>query len=296
MTLIPKGSSKRLDWRNEPSVFTRARALGVNSAMSGWHHPYCRILGSQLVDCFALPSTHSSSGLAEEATASRDGILKTMVWLYKWQLVSLREIVTLQPPGVEKLRDMEIQAGQQREYFQIRDHAYRFAADPRISLLLIHFPAPHLFPIYNRREASFHVTAGLDYFDNVALVDRTLGEIRAVLDQAGLADRTALLLTADHGLRPGAWIGRMGWTRELDELTGDQPPSTVPFLLKLPGQEQHLEVDKPFSNVAAGDLALAVLDGKLTTAAQAAAWMNQRHADEVGAQASAPHKSVRSAE
>lgn len=290
LELIPRGQSQEVDWRNEPSVFTRARAIGVNSALSGWHHPYCRVLGDQLVDCFAVPSTHSSSGLAEEALASQTGVWATVGWLYHWQLMSIRNILLHHDPGTENLRDIETQRGQQKQYFEIRDHAYQYAADPRVGLLLIHFPTPHLFPIYNRRERNFHITGSLDYFDNVALVDRTVGELRHALEQAGLADRTALLLTADHGLRPGAWIGRIGWTKELDRLTGRRPPSVVPFILKLPGQQEPIEVQTPFSNVVAGDLALAVLNGQVSTAGQAAVWLNAHgnHDTEVQAASAAP--------
>lgn len=288
LNLIPRGQSTPVDWRTEPSVFSRARAIGVNSALAGWHHPYCRILGDQLVDCFAVPSTHSSSGLAEEALASHSGLWPTVAWLYHWQLVNLRNILLQRDPGTENLRDAETQRGQQQQYFAIRDHAFQYAADPRIGLLLIHVPAPHLFPIYNRRERNFHVTPDLDYFDNVALVDRTLGELRQVLDQAGLADRTALLLTADHGLRPGAWIGRRGWTSELDRLTGRQPPSIVPFIVKLPGQNHQVEVQQPFSNVVAGDLALAVLEGQISTSEEAAAWLGQHRLEDADAWTATP--------
>jgi hypothetical protein len=290
LELIPRGQSQPVDWRNEPSVFGRARASGVNSALSGWHHPYCRVLGDQLADCFAVPSTHSSSGLAEEALASHSGLWATVTWLYHWQFINVRNILLHRDPGTENLRDIETQRAQQEQYFQIRDHAYQFAADPRIGLLMIHFPTPHLFPIYNRRERNFRITPGLDYFDNVALVDRTVGELRQVLEKAGLADRTALLLTADHGLRPGAWIGRIGWTKELDQLTGDRPPSVVPFILKLPGENRSIEVRKPFCNVVAADLALGVLDGKISNPQQAAAWLNQRPAEDLEAQA-ATHSS-----
>jgi len=261
--------------------------------MVGWHHPYCRVLGDQLVDCFALPSFHSTAALAEEARASRDGLWKSTAWLFEWQLVNLSDMFRSgEDPGSERFRDAEIQRAQQQQYFQIRDHAYRAAADPRIDLLVAHIPAPHLLPIYNRRQGNFDLggdLAGhpLDYFDNVALVDRTLGELRRAIEHAGLSDRTSLLVTADHGLRPGAWIGRMGWTEELDRLTERQPPETVPFIVKLAGQKQAMRVERAFSNVAGADLALAVLGGKMATAEQAAAWLNQRASGEAVTQASA---------
>jgi len=270
--------------------------MGVNAALVGWHHPYCRVLGDELVDCFALPSFHSTAALAAEARASRDGAWKTVARLFEWQLVNLQDMFREgDDPGSERFRDAEIQRGQQEQYFQIRDHAYRYAADPRIDLLLVHVPAPHLLPIYNRRKANFDLDGDLDYFDNVALVDRTLGELRRAIAQAGLSDRTSLLVTADHGLRPGAWIGRVGWTEELDRLTERKPPETVPFILKLAGQKQPVRVERPFSNVAAGDLALAVLGGKITTTEQAAAWMNQRAVGEAVSQA-AVRGNARSAE
>jgi hypothetical protein len=295
LELVPQGSKRQVDWHDEPNVFTRARELGVNAAMAGWHHPYCRVLGDELVDCFALPSYHSTAALAEEARATRDSAWKNVVWLFEWQLVNFEDMFRGgDEPGSARFRDAEVQRGQQQQYFRIRDHAYRDAADPRIDFLLVHVPAPHLLPIYNRRKANFDLEGALDYFDNVALVDRTLGELRRAIDQAGLSDRTSLLVTADHGLRPGAWIGRMGWTEELDRLTERKPPERVPFILKLAGQKQALGVDGPFSNVAAAGLALAVLGGKLTTPAQAAEWLNQRAASEAESQA-AVHGSVSSA-
>jgi Type I phosphodiesterase / nucleotide pyrophosphatase len=288
LEVVPQGSTQAVDWRSEPNVFTRSRSLGLNAAMVGWHHPYCRVLGDQLVDCFALPSFHSTAALAEEARASRDGVWRTVAWLFEWQLVNLRDMFRGgDDPGSERFRDAEIQLAQQQQYFQIRDHAYRYAADPRIDLVMLHIPAPHLLPIYNRRKGNFEITTDLDYFDNVALVDRTLGELRRAIEQAGLSDRTTLLISADHGLRPGAWIGRMGWTEELDRLTERQPPETVPFILKLAGQKQPIRVERPFSNVAGADLALAVLGSKVTTPEQAAAWMNQRASGEAPTQAAA---------
>jgi|SRR5579863_3716186 len=295
LEVVPQGSTKAEDWRSEPNVFTRARGLGVNAALVGWHHPYCRVLGDQLIDCFALPSFHSTAALAEEDRASRKGLWSTVAWLFELQLLNLGDMLEGVDGGSERFRDTEIQRGQQQQYFQIRDRAYRDAADPRIDLLLAHIPAPHLLPIYNRREGNFHVDGRQDYFDNVALVDRTLGELRRAIDQAGLSDRTSLLVTADHGLRPQAWIGRMGWTEELDRLTERQPPETVPFILKLAGQKQPVRVEHAFSNVAAADLALAVLGGKVTTADQAAAWMNQRGLTEVGG-LTAAHGNARSAQ
>src|SRR5712691_7888710 len=61
----PEGSEREFDWRDEPNVFRRARELGVNAAVAGWHHPYCRVLGDSLVRCFDEPSDPSPALLRE---------------------------------------------------------------------------------------------------------------------------------------------------------------------------------------------------------------------------------------
>jgi len=279
LDLIPHGSKQRVGWRGEPNVFVRARALGVNAALVGWHHPYCRVMGDEVVRCLAVASTHSTAALAQEAHAGERGLAKTMFSLFRRQFANLTDMLhSREEPSSQLLRDREIQEDQQRQYFQIRDEAYREARDPRIGLLFVHFPTPHPFPIYNRRERNFELRGGLDYFDNLALVDRTVGELRRMLEQAGLWDQTALLITADHGLRPQNWIGRLGWTRELDRLTEDQLPLYVPFILKLAGPAQPAVVHQGFSNIVSADLVLAILDGDVSTAPEAAAWLGRRAA------------------
>jgi len=283
LDLILPGSRQRVHWRGEPNVFARARSLGINAALVGWHHPYCRVLGDELVECLAIPSTHSTAALAQEAHAAQIGLASTMRSLFERQVVHLADILhSRHEPISQFLRDKEIQQDQQQEYIQIRDQAYREATDPRIGLLFVHFPTPHLFPIYNRREGSFNLRGPLDYLDNLALVDRTVGELRRTLERAGLWNQTSVLITTDHGLRPTNWAGHLGWTAQLDRLTEDQAPRYVPLILKLAGQEQAAVVDKTFSNVLSADLILAVLAGDVTTSAEAAAWLNQ-HAGQAGA-------------
>lgn len=277
LLLLPDGATQRVSWRGEHNVFSRARELGVNTAIVGWHHPYCRIIGDEVTHCFAMPSTHSTAALAQEAHAEEDGILKTMASLYRRQYQNAADMLhSADEPGSLWLRDREIQRDQQQQYFRIRDAAYREAVDPRIGLLFVHVPAPHLLPIYNRREKNFTLRGPLDYLDNLALVDRTVGELRQQLEKAGLWYNTSILVTADHGLRPGAWVGRMGWTPQLDQLTRREAPKYVPYILKVAGEKEHVDLETPFSNVVSADMVLALLRGEVKSNAQAAAWVNQQ--------------------
>jgi hypothetical protein len=277
--LTPDGSKERVSWRAENNVFKQARDLGVNAEVAGWLHPYCRILGDEVTGCLAIPSSHSTAALAEELHAAQKGVWMTVADLYWRQLLNLADMFhSLGDPAADRARDVQVQRDQQLQYFQMRDWAYRAAADPQVGMMFVHFPTPHPFPIYNRRERSFHLLGTEDYFDNLALVDRTLGELRRALEQAGLWDQTSILITADHGFRPGGWGGHLGWTDELDRLTEHQAPVKVPFILKLPGETTGAAIDKPFSNVVAGGLGLAVLSGTVSTPDQAVKWLDKHAA------------------
>jgi hypothetical protein len=280
LELIAEGSAATEDWRDQPTVFQHARQMGVNSAVDGWYHPYCRIFGDQLIHCFATPSGHAGRAMLRERHAVQNGLWNTVGFLFQMQLENVKDIFSLDgTSGSEALKGAYLQNEQQQEYFQIRDHAYQAAVDPRIGLLFIHFPTPHMYAIYNRREHSFSLNSSLDYLDNLALVDRTVGELRVKLEAAGLWDRTSLLITADHGFRPNLWRGNYGWTETMDKLFSTGASPTVPFIVKLAGKKEHAVFDRSFSNIASGDMSLAVLGGRISTAEQAQAWLEQRAAE-----------------
>ena len=269
----PEGSEREFDWRDEPNVFRRARELGVNAAVVGWHHPYCRVLGDNLVRCFDEPSDPSPA-LMRENDAAEDGLLKTMVIQLSRLAVNLFDIFRPDADSIsEKLKDASLQRHQQQQYFRIRDHAYQDAVDKQIDFLYVHFPTPHLFAIYDRHRQDFTLSSKTTYFDNLALVDRTVGELRHKLVEAGLWDSTSILITSDHGLRRELWHGHLNWTTEFDRLLASGSSPLVPFILKLAGSHEGVVYDQPFSSVVEGDLALAVIKGEVNTPRQVPEWL-----------------------
>lgn len=269
-------SSKGMDWRDEPNVFKKARAMGVNAALVGWHHPYCRVLGDSMVRCMALPSEFPTAALPENL-ASIEGLWGSARSLFRLQLLGIEEIFSRGgAQATEAVRDDYIQRSHQQQFLQIRDRAYADLADKRLDLVFLHFPTPHPFGIYNRERHDFELNRSLGYADNLALVDRTVGEIRRELEQAGLWDSTSLVITSDHGLRPALWSGHMGWTAELERLTGGKQSETVPVIVKLAGQDRGVVYDRPFSNVVCGDLSLAILSGQIRTADDVVRWLDEQ--------------------
>jgi hypothetical protein len=273
LMVTPPGSSLMVDWRDQPNVFRRAREMGVNSGIVGWHHPYCRVLGDSVSSCFDVMSGAGGDSLARDLQATDLGIGRAIWLTYRLRWLTFTDI--FKPGSVFAEHESEgfQQEKQQQQYFAIRDRAYQDAVDPRLGLLYVHFPTPHLFAIYDAKRKDFTLSDKTTYFDNLALVDRTVGELRHKLEQAGLWDSTSILISSDHGLRHTLWKNSRNWTSEFDHLLEGGSSPTVPFILKVAGQNSHAEFEPAFSAVATGDLALSVLNGDVTTPEQAAQWL-----------------------
>jgi Sulfatase len=264
------------NWRDRPNVFKKARQLGANAEIVGWHHPYCRVFGDATARCLDVPSGHPTVALLRETSVADESVFQAVKFLFTLQLGELRDMLVWKAKSdSENDRDNYVQQRQQRQYFEIRDRAYSEAADKDIDFLFLHFPLPHLFAIYDRQRRDFTLSDTLTYADNLALVDRTVGELRRALEHAGLWDSTSILITSDHGLRPDLWRDRMGWTPELERLTAGGQSQTVPFIVKLAGQTHGVVYDAAFSSVLSSDLVLAMLSGEVSTPEGAAAWLDR---------------------
>ena len=269
----PAGSATSVSWRDQPNVFRRARELGVNTALVGWHHPYCRVLGDSLARCFDEVGGTATDSLARETYAADQGFWEAVRLTFTSRWKSLQGLRHLDSNLAEHALDNYMQARQQEEYFRIRDRAYQQAVDARIDFLYVHFPTPHLYAIYDGKRQDFALSDKTTYFDNLALVDRTVGELRRNLEQSGLWDSTTILITADHGLRYALWHGGLNWTSQFDRLLENGQSPTVPFIVKFGGDSKSVVYDPAFSSVVEGDLLLAVLHGDVSTGAEAANWL-----------------------
>jgi len=152
----------------------------------------------------------------------------------------------------------------------LSDRAREIVADPEIGLALLHLPVPHPPAIYDRARGKFDTGNRGSYLDSVALVDRELGMLRRAMEESGLWDRTAVLVSADHGWRTALWRATTVWTAE-DEAASHQDTMGVPFLLKLPGQTSGSIYDRRFNTVVTRALITGILNGQVTDAAAVAA-------------------------
>ncbi|MEO8050969.1 MAG: sulfatase-like hydrolase/transferase [Acidobacteriota bacterium] len=273
----PAGSKTKLPWRDLPNIFQQARRLGANTSLTGWQLPYCRVIGNSLVHCFDQPGGHPANALLREIQASESGVWDNVGFLFYMQTQNLLDM--FRPPAdavSPDIRDAFVQRRQLQQYFAIRDHAYREIADPQMGLVFVHFPTPHMFAIYDRHRADFVLSADTSYLDNLALVDRTVGEVRRSLETAGLWESTTLMITSDHAVRPTMWHNRYNWSPAFESLIGPGASRTVPFILKLAGHHEGTVYEPSLSNLTATQLGIAALSGNVTTPQQAVAWLKKQ--------------------
>jgi len=232
---------KTAPWSAGPNVFSRARALGYDTALVGWSLPYSRILGG------SLGAAHWRPSVTFEQTR---GDTLGHALLSQW--------ASLVPP-VNLRRQLSERVA------ELTSLAIRTASDDRFGLVFLHLPVPQPPGIYDRaaeRFTAWNVSgAGGGYFDNLALADRIIGDLRRGLERARLDDRTWIVVTSTR-----SWQASTQYDGQTD--------SRVPFLVWSPEGGRTRHVDAAFGTQATHDLVLAILRGSIRDAGAAAAWLS----------------------
>ena len=272
LSLRLDGVDEWVSWDTLPNVFTRARAAGYDAAVVGWYLPYCRLFGASLTKCSWHP--HITEDPPEEHNVAGN------MWL-QWRevVLSLPLVLRLLPSDVTVNHTRVNQQAAGIYAATLRD-TLGAAADPGLDFVMVHMPVPHPPSFYDRASGRLALGRKNSYLDGLALVDRTLGEIRAAMERAGLWDSTAVLVSGDHWWRarevhqPGATWPDIGWSAEDSQVMPQESDQRVPFVLKFPGRNEGTTYDRPFNTVLSADLLLNVLGGEVADACGADAWLD----------------------
>lgn len=222
------------------NVFSRARALGCNTALVGWYLPYSRLLGPGLNFCAWFPSPASEPARAATFGGSF------------WKQIRNQALAF-------HLRKMFTEL-----YRNQLDASLNVVTNTAFGLVHLHLVTPHKPPIYDAerdRLTPFGRPFPAGYFDNLRLADRTLGRLRAAMEANGTWDRTWVLISADH------------WWRDSGRYDG-KVDHRVPFILKAPGHSTSRAYDMEFNTLLSSDLVLAILRGEVRDLNGAAAWLD----------------------
>jgi hypothetical protein len=258
---IQMAGRPKASWSSLPNVFDAARGLGFNTALAGWYHPYGRLLNHSLSECFWtamwLPG-------AVEEPSMRESFAARMWNRARWQTEAFPLIhrFTNRLPGLEPGK---LQREQRLERFEyLRDRAIEVAGDPSVGLAFLHLSVPHPPAIYDRARRELTAGGSRGYLDSVALADLTLGAVRRHMEETGVWNRTAVLVSSDHSWRVSMWRDQRELNHE-DETISALNSESVPFLLKLPGQTAGVRYGVRFNTVVSSRIVTAVLAGELKT-------------------------------
>ena len=227
-------------WQKLPSVFAEARALGANTALVGWYHPYDRVLGKGLNYCAWYPLPQFEPARAKTIATAMRREIGCIPWAFHIRRIyisicrdSLRESLSL-----------------------VTNNVY--------GLTLLHLPPPHLPGVYLPEKDQFTfwgMSRTVGYLGNLALADRELGQMRRAMETSGQWDKTWLIISTDHSLAVGGLFG--------------QRDTRVPFIVKAPGKNEAITYSPAINTVLTHDLILAILRSEVASRQDLVPWLDK---------------------
>lgn len=248
-------SGEQIEFGKTANVFSDVKQMGGDTALVGWYHPYCRVIGESLSGCLwetrDVWHDFPSEGFFGAVNKNFEVVFNSL------------------PDAVRS------KFGEDRRYIsrheRMFDAALKVTQNQDVDLSLIQFTVPHYPYRYNRLKNDF--SGGESYLDNLALTDNILGQIRRGLEEKGLWDETVVIVSSDHPLR----MRRKDVLTPKDlEFTGGVQDTRVPFIVKLKNQKNNLNYDKPFNTVVTRELINLLMKGEISTPGEVAEWLDTK--------------------
>jgi hypothetical protein len=223
------------------TLFFDAQQLGWTTGVAGWYNPYCRILQGTLNYCFWRMGDGQSDGALPDHSVWQNAAAP---------LVEQRREWNHQPDFARQRHWQDVAA--------IAPHAEALLRDQSIQFVFIHLPVPHPPGAYDRNHRG--ITGS--YIDNLALADKSLGELMATLAQTAMAEKETVILCSDHSWRVPMWRSTPVWTNEDEAAShGHFDPRPV-LMIHFPGQQTEQDVTKPYDEIRIHEIIETLLRGQ----------------------------------
>jgi len=243
--LVRPGSLARTDFAAADTIFKEIKKRGGSTALFGWFLPYARTLHAlDLCGDYARYNVATSESLWKVFLTQSLEIFDFRFLPFSDTLLGRNQI------GIVRRMTGDVAAAMREQ-----DATFTF----------LHYSVPHSPNVYDRKSGrlAFNRDKREGYFDNVALADRCLAELRREMEAKGSWDRSLVIVSSDHHWRTNTY------DQELDR-------QHVPFLAKFPQQRQPFLYQGKFNTVLTKSLVLQVVDGRISSPQQAASWLDQR--------------------
>ena len=188
----------------EETIFRDARRMGWRTAAVGWYNPYCNVYGDALDNCY----------WTYEDPLGIDTLQGTSFWGNAKR--PLREItVQMYSPQLAAEQICNFGVVQRvKSYQELMQHTQDLLESDQADFVFLHLPVPHPPAIWDRLNDQLDTKCGNSYVDNLALADRTLGKIMAMLRQSPRWNDTTVVVQGDHSWRIKLWQGLAGWNEK----------------------------------------------------------------------------------
>ena len=246
--------SQWVPFDQEASIFGEAKQAGWSTGVVGWYNPYCHILRDVLDSCYW--------DVGGSFPRDKQPIVNALAFPFDWWLSHFRAPVS--------------RTGDQahtRDHIDLTRAADALIRNESIRFVFLHLPIPHPPGIYDRKTNTLGVKGS--YLDNLALTDKTLGNLLGVIEETAAAPRTTVIISSDHSWRVNMWRTDPSWTAEDERVSqGKFDPRPV-LLVHFPGSEVTELRSEPVSELAVHGILESMLKGGIDSQGQLDAWLGE---------------------
>jgi hypothetical protein len=223
------------------TLFSDAQRLGWTTGVVGWFNPYCRILAGTLNYCFWRMGDGQSNGALPDQSVWQNAAVP---------LVELKRGWNHEPDFAQQRHLQDVAAMPPQAEALIRDQSIKF--------VFIHLPVPHPPGAYDRNHRG---TTG-SYIDNLALADKSLGELLATLAGTATAAKATVIVCSDHSWRVPMWRSSPGWTKEDEAASHGRFEPRPVLMIHFPGQQTEQDVVRPYDELRIHEIIETMLRGQ----------------------------------
>jgi hypothetical protein len=216
------------------TLFADAQRQHLTTGLVGSYNPYCRLLPDQLNLCWTQLLL-----FGDHLSGDKTTLQNVIAPAYATVARTFHMPIEHTPTDAEK-------------FHSLVDAANALVANEDIDFAFVHLPVPHPPGLYHR--STGRLAPGGSYIDNLALADRTLGELEATLAKTASAPMTTLIVSSDHSWRVPMWRNAIGWTKEDEHASGGRFDTRPLLMVQLPGQSQPQTIAQPFPALKEHDM------------------------------------------
>jgi hypothetical protein len=210
----------------QTTLFADAHKAGWSTGIVGWFNPYCRLFAGLVDTCAWRNGVGEFHGhMSSEHSVLTNALAPLVSKFHAKNHAAKGESGTI--------------SDHRTDYQWLLERALWLLNKEDIRFVFIHLPVPHPPSIYDRKTRRLH--GGGSYSDSLALADRTLGQLRSVINQTASADTTTLIVSSDHSWRVPMWRRGLHWTSEDERATRGHFDTRPVLMVHLP-QESEAEV------------------------------------------------------